>query len=292
MKPVEHAVRTHDGIELLVRRYVPAEATDDARTLVIVHGASEHGARYDHVAQLFATYGWSVLVGDNRGHGRSGGVAMHVRRFEDYLRDLDSVWQYFELRPTRTAMLGHSFGSLICARFAETRPDKLAALVMMAPLLRLKVPVNPLVIGWGKLVSFLAPMVRFESRVDPKLTTRDPVRLAEREVDASIHRTVTCGWFFEMKAALRDVRDDVAALRVPLLMLQGGADQVVDPECVRPWLDTVPSSDKELMWLPDHFHELHNEPDWHSTMLQVVSWLDERLKPKPARSQRGECTLS
>src|SRR5206468_423929 len=99
-------------------------------------------------------------------------------------------------------------------------------------------------------------------------------RLAERDVDPTIHRTVTCGWFFEMKAALRDVRDDVDALRMPLLILQGGADQVVDSECVRPWLDTVPSSDKEMMWLPDHFHELHNEPDWHSTMLQVVSWLD------------------
>lgn len=281
MPPVEHVIRAHDGIELISRRFEPLDPCADGRTLIVVHGASEHGRRYDHVARMFADRGWTVIVGDNRGHGRSGGNPMHVRRFEDYLRDLDAVWQHHKLDPTRTALLGHSFGSLISARFAETRPEKLSALVLMAPLLRLKVHVNPLVVAWGKLVSFLVPSVRFETRVESKDTTRDEVALMARQADPLIHRSVTCGWFFQMKAALNDVWEEVGALNMPVLIAQGGADRIVDPQVARPWLEQVPSTDKELKWFPEHYHELHNEPDWLDVMNSVADWLEERVKCGP-----------
>ena len=278
MPPIEHVVKAHDGLELISRRYPPLDPAGDHRALVIVHGASEHGWRYDHVARLFSDRGWTVIVGDNRGHGRSGGNPMHVRKFSDYLRDLDAIWEYHSLDPSRTVLLGHSFGSLISARFAETRPKKLAALVLMAPLLRLKVQVNPLVVAWGKLVSLLLPSVRFESRVDPKDTTRDEVSLTAREADPLIHRSVTCGWFFQMKAALKAVWDEVDSLQMPVLIAQGGADRIVDPEVARPFLDLVPSTTKHLMWVPDHYHELHNEPDWLDTMTAVAEWIEEQLR--------------
>ena len=279
MPPVEHSFRAYDGLELISRRFEPLDpCSTDGRSLVIVHGASEHGRRYEHVARLFADRGWTVIVGDNRGHGRSGGNPMHVRRFEDYLRDLDLTLQHHQLDPSRTVLLGHSFGSLISARFAETRPEKLAALVLMAPLLRLKVHVNPLVVAWGKLVSFFAPHIRFESRIDPKDTTRDEVALMAREADPLIHRSVTCGWFFQMKSALQTVWDDRSSLRMPVLVVQGGSDLIVDPHVAQPWLEGVPSTDKELKWFPDHYHELHNEPDWLDTMTAVAEWLEERIK--------------
>lgn len=286
MPPVEHVIQAHDGVELISRRFEPVDPCADGRSLVIVHGASEHGRRYDHVARLFADRGWTVIVGDNRGHGRSGGNPMHVRKFADYLRDLDAVWQHHQLDPARTALLGHSFGSLISARFAETRPAKLSALVLMAPLLRLKVHVNPLVIAWGKLVSFLVPSVRFESRVDPNDTTRDEVALMARQADPLIHRSVTCGWFFQMKAALKAVWDEAGSLRMPLLIAQGGADRIVDPQVARPFLEHVPSTDKELKWFPEHYHELHNEPDWLDVMNNVADWLEERVKCGPAVAVR------
>lgn len=286
MPLVEHILRSHDGIELISRRFEPLEPCPDGRSLVIVHGASEHGRRYDHVARLFADRGWTAIVGDNRGHGRSGGNPMHVRLFEDYLRDLDVVWKHHGLNPARTVLMGHSFGSLISARFAETRPQKLSALVMLAPLLRLKVHVNPLLIAWGKLVSLLVPTARFESRVDPNDTTRDEVSLAAREADKLIHRSVTCGWFFQMKYALKAVWDEVDALRMPLLVAQGGADRIVDPQVARPFLERVPSADKELMWFPEHYHELHSEPDWLDVMTSVAEWLEERVKCGPVTATR------
>ncbi|MFM9965435.1 MAG: lysophospholipase [Planctomycetaceae bacterium] len=278
----EQTIRAHDGIALISRRYEPAEPAGDGRSLVIVHGASEHGMRYEHVAQLFAARGWTVIVGDNRGHGRSGGIPMHVHGFEDYLQDLDTIYEHHRLDPSRTAQLGHSFGGLISARFAQTRPNKLTAVVLLAPLLRLKTHVNPLVFAWGKFLSLFAPTIRFESRVDPIDTTRDPASLAARAADSLIHRTITCGWFFQMRAALNAVWNDAGRLRLPLLIAQGGADRIVDPEVVPPWFQLVPSGDKELRLVPGHYHELHNEPDWLDTMTAVAEWLEERFNRAPA----------
>jgi len=282
MKPDEQTIRSHDGVALISRRYEPQESAGDGRSLVIVHGASEHGTRYDHVARMFADRGWTVIVGDNRGHGRSGGIPMHVRHFEDYLRDLDAILDHHRLHSTRTVLMGHSFGSLISARFAETRPNKLSALVLLAPLLRLKVPVNPLVIAWGKFVSYFVPTIRFESRVDPNDTTRDPLSLAARAADPTIHRDITCGWFFQMQSALNAAWSEVGKLRLPLLVAQGTADRIVDPEVVPLWFNLVPSDDKELKLVTGNFHELHNEPDWLETLTFVAEWLEQRFNREPA----------
>ena len=80
-----------------------------------------------------------------------------------------------------------------------------------------------------------------------------------------------------MKAALKAVWDEVGSLHMPVLIAQGGADRIVDPDVARPFLDLVPSSVKELMWVPDHYHELHNEPNWLDTMMAVAEWIEERL---------------
>ena len=58
MHSSERFVTADDGIELYVRRYAPV--VPSPRTLVIVHGASEHGGRYQHVASDFVERGWSM----------------------------------------------------------------------------------------------------------------------------------------------------------------------------------------------------------------------------------------
>lgn len=277
MLPVETHIRTQDGQQLFVRSYVPDEFCRSARTLVIVHGTSEHGGRYDHVARTAVEQGWEVIVPDMRGHGRSDGIPVHVDRFDEYLSDLDTLWQYFELNPDRTALLGHSFGGLICTRFAETRPSRLASLVLMSPLLGLKVKIEWYTLALGKLMSFIAPCTRFRSKVPVEYTTRNPEVLKRREGDKLLHRSVTARWFFQMKQALADAWQDAEKLNAPILALQAGDDLIVDPYAVEPWLQTAGSDDTRFRMVEEHYHELLNEPTWRETLDEVLNWLDERV---------------
>ncbi len=288
MVPVETHIRSNDGQQLFVRTYVPDELCRSGRTLVIIHGTSEHGGRYDHVARVAVERGWEVVLPDMRGHGRSDGVPVHVDRFDEYLSDLDTLWQYFELNPDRTALLGHSFGGLICTRFAETRPSKLASVVLMSPLLGLNVKVEFYTLALGRLMSLIAPRTRFRSKVPVEYTTRNAEVLKRRETDKLLHRSVTARWFFQMKQAIADAWRDAEKLNVPILAMQAGDDLIVDPAVVGPWLQTAGSDDTRFRMIPEHYHELLNEPTWRKTLDEVIDWIDERIPEieGPARTTR------
>ena len=278
MKCTEFNVTANDSANLFVRSCTAQPADRCGRTLVIIHGTSEHGGRYLHVAEAAVARGWDVLIPDLRGHGRSDGIAVHIDRFDQYLRDLDTIWQYFELNPSRTAVLGHSFGGLVSIRFAETRASRLAALVAISPLLGLRVKIDPLTYAIGRMMSFIAPTTRFQSKVPPEHTTRNAKVLAKRASDPLLHRSVTASWFFQMKQALQDAHKDASAIVIPVLAMQAGADLIVDPLAVEPWLEKTGSSDRTLKILDEHYHELLNEEDWHETLNELLNWLDSRIK--------------
>jgi lysophospholipase len=265
-----------DGVSLLVRHYEPVP-DPPGRTLLVVHGLSEHGDRYDHVARYFARRGWRVVVPDARGHGQSGGTATHVRRFRWYCEDLNAVLDAAGAEPERTAVIAHSMGGLIAVRHTQRFPGRTAALVLMSPLLRVRVRVPAGLFVLGRVLSFVAPRARFRSRIDPSLTTRNSEALARRLTDPLIHRSVTAGWFFAMRRALRNAWREAPQMRVPLLLVQAGHDRIVDPDASREWLETAGSPDRTFECLPEHYHELLNEPDWSSTADFVARWLDARV---------------
>lgn len=278
MRYVDFHLAAHDATKLFVRSYSPTEAhPSNGRSLVIVHGTSEHGGRYDHVAKAAVEHGWQVIVPDLRGHGRSDGVPVHVDRFERYLLDLDTLWQYFELNPRRTALLGHSFGGLVCTRFAQTRPQRMATLTLMSPLLGLKVEVDSFTLLIGKLMSRLLPTARFRSRVPAEHTTSNPEVLVRRAADPLIHRSVTARWFYQMQEALSEAWQHASTVRLPLLVMQAGSDFIVDPLAADLWLKTIGSTDKHIEMLEGHYHELLNESDWPATFSLVMDWLETRI---------------
>ena len=265
-----------DGVSLLVRYYQRASGPE-SRTLLVVHGLSEHGDRYDHVARYFVRRGWNVIVPDARGHGQSGGTATHIRRFQWYCEDLNTVLEAAAADAGRTAVIAHSMGGLIAVRHAQRFPGRAAALVLMSPLLRVSVRVPAGLFVLGRVLSFVAPRTRFRSRIDPSLTTRNAEALARRMTDPLIHRSVTAGWFFAMRRALRHAWREAPAMRVPLLLVQAGRDRIVDPDASREWIEFAGSPDKTFQCLPEHYHELLNEPDWSSTAELVGQWLDARV---------------
>ena len=275
MRSSETNIRAQDGTSLFVRSLRCDEGCE--RTLVILHGTSEHGGRYDHVARVAVRQSWDVLMVDVRGHGQSGGIPVHATRFENYLTDLDAVWQQFSLSPQQTVLLGHSFGGLVSIRFAETRPQQLSGLVLSSPLLAVRVKIDAFTLALGKLMSILRPTTRFTSKVPPESTCRDPEVLKRREADPLIHRSVTAAWFFQMKRALSEAWRDTQKLTVPTLALQAEVDLIVDPSVVEPWLHTTASRRPEFRLIPDAYHEIFNEPEWSDTLDGALTWMNDQV---------------
>ena len=275
MRYAEHAVPVGRRLELFVRTYEPIDATD--RTVVLVHGASEHSGRHRHVAEQLCGNGWRVVAPDLRGHGRSGGRPMHIARFIDYVDDIARVYDRFALDWQATSQWGSSMGGLVTVRMAQRHPGRFAAFALASPLLGLAVRIPPLLRASGRVLSVTYPWKRFRTVVDPRDVTRNAESLARRKTDALHHKSVTAGWFFAVQAAIEDAWRLAATIETPVLVVQAGDDRVVDSAASRAWIDEVRSTTARYCELPGQFHELHFEDDWPRTVEFVNTWLAAQL---------------
>jgi alpha-beta hydrolase superfamily lysophospholipase len=276
MRFEEAFLKAEDGVALFVRRFEPVSRDAD-RSVLLVHGMSEHGQCYQHVAESMVARGWNVVVPDLRGHGRSGGDPIHVNDFSEYVADLKQVLDASGLRSHNTVLVGHSMGGLISARFVQQFPDRVSALALLSPLLGVRVRISPFTVALARLVSLVRPRSRFRKRTKREDSTRNQEALTRGGADPYIRESVTAAWYFAMRHALQSVWDLAEQISCPVLVMQAGSDLIVDPSAPQGWLQRVGSADKSLRMFPDHYHELLNEIDWSNTLADMLDWLEQRL---------------
>jgi len=271
-------LKRQDGIVLHGRRWEPESHRALPRYLVITHGACEHGGRYVQLRERAAAAGWTTIAVDLRGHGNSTGDYVHVDRFDEYTDDLRAVCEDQQLPPERTVLLGNSMGGLITLRTVQSFwRDKginlCSGMILTSPLLAIKHPIE----SWKKAVSGTLskylPRTRFRSTIDNSLLCHDPLILRRKVEDPLIRSTVTARWYCEVDRALQHAFAEADAIRVPTLVLQGGADHVVDPLATRAWVEEVRKRGSlegvavnhrlplvQFRSLPGWYHEVLNEP--------------------------------
>ena len=141
MRPRERARfaaarRAHGGecVELSAGvTHYRVEGAADATPLILVHGATVPLWEFDFLVPELTRAGFRTLRFDLYGHGLSD------RPWVDYTLEL-FVEQTLELLeavafPRPAAILGHSLGAAVAAAVAARRPDAVAKLVLVAPLL-------------------------------------------------------------------------------------------------------------------------------------------------------------
>jgi alpha-beta hydrolase superfamily lysophospholipase len=80
-------------------------------------------------------------------------------------------------------------------------------------------------------------------------------------------------------AAIEFTRGNAARLRLPLLIVHGGADRIVDPAGSRAFVAAVSSTDKVLLEYPGVFHDGRTEDIRQRIMDDIAAWLERRIPP-------------
>lgn len=251
---------------------------------MIVHGVAEHGGRYDHISRWLLQRGVRVIVPDLRGHGRSGGIRTDVRSFQDYVQDLIVLRKELSIDPQKMLLMGHSMGGLIACRYAETEPRGLGALALSCPLLKMSQRIHPLVYAMGVACWYLAPTTRFKTKFRHEEMARDTRFVRCRSLDPFLQRSLTARWYFAAQQALRQVYQDVRQIRVPVKILQGADDRVVDPQGAIDFHAALMGPFHEVGFLPGHLHEILNEVDWETVTKSYFDWAVHELFRKSERN--------
>ncbi len=263
------------GVAIHHRTWLPATAPRGV--VVVAHGYAEHSGRYDRLACALAEHDYAVRAADHRGHGKSGGRRTSVVRFDDYVDDLHNVVATSRRRwaQARLTLLGHSMGGLVALALVVRDPTEIDALAVSAPA-ACPGDVSRLRIIAGKALARIAPDIGVLTLPLHRIS-RDPAVVAAYNADPLVFATkLRARLGAEMLAAMETVRRGLPALRLPLLVMQGSEDGLVDPGCGPEVYARAGSQDKTLKMYDGLWHEIFNEPERDAVIVDLITWLDSR----------------
>jgi alpha-beta hydrolase superfamily lysophospholipase len=287
MPPLESVLQTSDGLTLTGEHHL---RPDCRAAVVIVHGYAEHTGRYTEVVSALGEAGYECHLLDLRGHGRSAGVRGYVGRFGDYLDDIDLFLRRVEEVRTQVPgravpriLLGHSLGGLISLSYILRRPEAFTALAVSSPFLSPAMEVGALKAGLAAVASRLAPTYLMKSELASRWLSHDPAVVAAYEQDPLVFKTLSPHWFFQIREAQEEVLQRAGEIRLPALFLVGEADRIADPARSRQVYERLGSTQKQIVIYPGFFHEVLNEVERVRVVHDLLTWLNQRTDPPPAR---------
>jgi len=247
--------------------------------LLVVHGLGEHCGRYTNVVNHLVPLDYALYGLDHVGHGKSDGAREYVERFEDFTDTLDIYrGMLTQAQPDKPLFLyGHSLGGLISTTYLLDHQAGLAGAVLSAPLSRVPENVSAMTITMGRVLSRLAPKAGVLP-LDATGVSRDPA-VVQAYVDDPLvfHGKTPARLAAEMLGAMQRVTAEAGKITLPIMMLQGTADRMVNPGDARFLYDAVSSADKTLKVYEGLYHEAHNEPECATVLHDIEVWLEAHV---------------
>jgi acylglycerol lipase len=268
----------HGGLRVYWQAWLPEEA--DARAvLLLAHGFGEHGGRYGRLLEAMVPRGFALYALDHRGHGRSEGPRGHVGRFVEFVDDLHAlrVRAEEEQRDRPLFLLGHSMGGVIAVSYLLSHASGVSGAILSSPALRILEEPSRVMRWLAAILSRVAPRISFQANVDPEFLSRDPCVGRAYAADPLVHRTASARFFREFQRAIADAHERAPEIVLPSLVLQAGADRLVDALEAKRFVERLGSESKELQLYPGFFHEIFNEIDNERVFEDLAHWLTARL---------------
>ena len=229
-------VTTRDGIDIFYKDW----GAKDAQPIVFHHGWPLSADDWDVQMLFFLGHGFRVVAHDRRGHGRSS-QAETGNDMDHYAADASAVAEHLDL--TNAVHIGHSTGGGEVARYVaqfgqpQGRVAK-AVLVSSVPPLMLKTAENPDGTDISVFDSFRSALAA--NRAGFYLDVASGPFYGFNRPGAEVSEAVIRNWWRQgmMGSALAhyegikafsetDQTEDLKAITVPTLVLQGDDDQVV-----------------------------------------------------------------
>jgi len=247
--------------------------------LLVVHGLAEHSGRYMNVVNHLVPSGYAVYGIDHVGHGKSDGKRVYVERFQDYTKTLKNYFDMIrEWHPKKPIFLiGHSMGGLISAAYLLEHQDELSGAVLSGPSIKVPDNISKAIIFIGKLLSMIIPKAGL-IQLDAEGVSRDPA-----VIDAYVNDSLVCTGKItarlgaELLKTMQRVTKNATKIKLPIMIVQGSDDKLVDPSGAQLFYDLVGSRDKTIKFYTGFYHEVFNEPEHEQVLNGVKTWIEAHL---------------
>ena len=249
--------------------------------IVMIHGAMEHHGRYKWLTQMWLSSGYHVVMGDLPGQGMTTRAFRgHIESFDVYIEEVKSWIEDAYEYDLPVFLFGHSMGGLIAIRLLQEEEEwDIAGMILSSPCLGLVQQPPKFMSALSHGMNLVMPKFRVDPGLSPDLVTRN-ADIREADLNDSLYVTkVSVRWYRELQQAMKDAFEEIPDLQdVPLLVMQGGDDKVVNKKAVRQWFNYILSSEKQFKEWSHLYHEIFNEPERDDVFQYALSFVENRLK--------------
>jgi alpha-beta hydrolase superfamily lysophospholipase len=277
MKHAEGKFKGQENFNLYYQSWLPAQ--DPKAVLLIVHGFAEHSGRYMNVVNYFVPKGYAVYGLDLQGHGRSEGRRGYVECFSYYLDDLKTFFDIVrsEHGNTRIFIVGHSMGGTIATAYAVEHQDEFDGLVLFGAGLKVGNGSSRVLIPIVRVLSLLLPKMGI-TIIDASTISRDQAVVEAYVNDPLVYwGRVSARLGAELAMMMKKLPPQVPKIVLPILIMHGTADRLVNPEGSQTLYVKVGSKDKTLKFYGGFYHEIFNEPGRERVFEDMEKWLVAHL---------------
>ena len=285
---------TWEGGDLFYRHWAPAEPS--SRVVFLFHRGHEHSGRMSEVAAGMPE-DVHVVAWDARGHGRSPGRrGFAPNGFASMVDDMDAfvrgICIELDIHLRDAVIVAHSVAAVVAATWIHDRNPGVRAAVLATPAFRVRLYI-PFALPGLRVVDRLKPEATISSYVKGKLLTHDSDQAAAYDDDELISKNISNRVLVGMSAAAKRVVDDAAAITTPVLMIQAGADWVVDNRVQDRFFKNLGSYCKQRLDIADAYHAVFHELDRADTIGAVAGFISERfaLEQQTAPSRPGNAAV-
>ena len=121
----------NDGEPLRMAYMDVAPAQPNGRTVLLLHGRNFPSSYWEPVVKTLADAGFRVIVPDQIGFGKSSKPAGELH-FDTLARNTVALLDHLQI--AKTEIVAHSMGGMLAVRIARAYPDRVAHLVLTAPI--------------------------------------------------------------------------------------------------------------------------------------------------------------
>ncbi len=278
MKYQEDFFKSNKPLRIYYQGWLPE--TEPKAVFMLIHGLAEHSGRYSNVVNRLVPSGYAVYGHDHIGHGKSEGRRLYVERFEDLTDTLHTFYEKIKTwHPDKPIfLLGHSMGGLIGTVYLLDFQSDFSGAILSGPSVKVPDHISPATIIVGKILSKLLPEFGL-MQLESSSISRDPA-----VVQAYIHDPLVCTGKMsarlaaELLKATHRVTIEASKISLPILIVHGGADKLVDPDGSQTFYEKLKSTDKTIRIYDRLYHEVFNEPEHEQVLKDIAVWIEERLK--------------
>jgi alpha-beta hydrolase superfamily lysophospholipase len=261
---------TEDDAELY---YDCWPAGQDGPCAIYLHGLESHMGWFSNLAESLNSENINVYAFDRRGSGlnRHNSRNFSSRYISSDLKlFIDLVKRDHPQSPI--FLIGLCLGGRIAVDFFSYYTDCLNGLILISPSLKSKLRFSLA----DKFSILFRPDSMLKIPIKDTMFTSNRKYLKYMENDSLRLRNIPAQHILEMAKIGQRLNKASKNIKLPVLLMLAGIDEIIDTKGAKRWLEKLPSTDKTLKFYKDYHHILTFEEDPRLVMEDIETWIKER----------------